>query len=57
MMTFPIYGKIKNVPNHRPGIENYDLLTTGILLVVDYVAGWNMPELNEVSSFENHQYM
>jgi len=20
MMTFPIYGKIKNVPNHQPGI-------------------------------------
>jgi len=19
MMTFPIYGKIKNVPNHQPG--------------------------------------
>ena len=23
MMTFPIYGKIKNVPNHQPGIHSY----------------------------------
>ena len=23
IMTFPIYGKIKNVPNHQPGI--YDV--------------------------------
>ena len=22
MMTFPIYGKIKNVPNHQPGIQS-----------------------------------
>jgi len=21
MMTFPIYGKMKNVPNHQPGIH------------------------------------
>ena len=23
MMTFPIYGTIKNVPNHQPGIHIY----------------------------------
>ena len=23
MMTFPIYGKIKNVPNHQPVLSNF----------------------------------
>jgi len=23
MMTFPIYGKIKNVPNHQPDMLEY----------------------------------
>ena len=23
MMTFPIYGKMKNVPNHQPDMDGY----------------------------------
>jgi hypothetical protein len=33
-MTFPIYGKTKNVPNHQPGIINPvdEIPPTGILV-------------------------
>ena len=27
IMTFPIYGKIKNVPNHQPG-KSWEIVTT-----------------------------
>jgi len=30
MMTFPIYGKIKDVPNHQPDICNYMYVTSSM---------------------------
>ena len=29
MMTYPIYGKIKNVPNHQPAIKTHDSQGSG----------------------------
>jgi hypothetical protein len=37
MMTFPIYGKIKNVPNHQPVLES-SKLALGWLI---FHTGWH----------------
>ena len=35
MMTFPIYGKIKHVPNHQPDWIEYDSTCSSCLLLVN----------------------
>ena len=44
MMTFPIYGKIKNVPNHQP--ENYDELPFSFIIVITVL----------IISVDDHEY-
>jgi len=35
MMKFPIYGKIKNVPNHQPVVDFNDFLPRESLTIAD----------------------
>jgi hypothetical protein len=45
-MTFPIYGKIKNVPNHQP--KNYDELPFSFIIIYCYYC--------TIISVDHHEY-